>query len=105
MNLDWRCEGEIDRGIEGQILDVLCDDLGNEILEKQDRDRCWVQSSLLEITGDALFMLYLCFIYILLIDYNERVIREGLLRGMGWIGLDAMGLDGRGIGEGQGVWD
>ena len=26
----------------------------------------------------ALFMLYLCFIYILLIDYNERVIREGL---------------------------
>ena len=38
MNLDWRCEGEIDRWIEGQILDVLCDDLGNEILEKQDRD-------------------------------------------------------------------
>ena len=34
---------------------------------------------------------YGCRIDVRVINYNERVIREGLLRGMGWIGLDVMG--------------
>jgi hypothetical protein len=32
MDLDGRCEGEIDRGIGDVLLDVICEDLGNEIM-------------------------------------------------------------------------
>ena len=79
MDLDWRCEGEIDRGIEGACIILLegferC--RGNEIMQKYDRDECMFQREIREIRWDGIWMLCIC-------EINERVIKEGLLRGMG----------------------